>query len=140
MVLVDTSVWIDFFGGVANPESRWMYDHLDSVLFGLPDLVLCELLQGARDDRDAAKLRGQLHRFTIVRTGGENLAISSATNYRALRREGITVRKTIDCIIATFCMEHGYLLLHRDRDFDSFERHLGLKVVHPEAESGTQVT
>ncbi len=99
--------------------------------FGLMDLILCEILQGIRDDANFARIRRHLLKFEIFETGGEALAVSSAQNCHELRSHGYTVRKTIDCIIATFCLTAGHALLHRDRDFDPFEQHLGLRVLHP---------
>jgi predicted nucleic acid-binding protein len=131
MILADSSVWIDFFAGRPNPESLWLRKELVDQRIGLTDLILCEILQGIRDDEDFRRAHLRLSRLPILECGGEYLAVDSARNYRALRAKGITVRKTIDCLIATFCIEHGHSLLHRDRDFDPFETHLGLRVVHP---------
>jgi predicted nucleic acid-binding protein len=138
MVIVDTSVWIDYLTGAVNPECDWLETHLNDEL-GYTDLILCEILQGARDERAFIKLRSEMARFELVRSGGSALAVAAARNYRFLRTQGITVRKTIDCLIATVCIEEGYSLLHRDRDFDGFEQHLGLKVVHPEVGSSSRV-
>jgi len=88
-------------------------------------------LQGTRDDADFAEVERGLLRFHVFSTGGIELATAAARNYQVLRGEGHTIRKTIDCLIATFCLQQGHQLLHRDRDFDVFERHLGLRVVHP---------
>jgi predicted nucleic acid-binding protein len=89
------------------------------------------LLQGLKDDRQVESSRRALAGCVIFDWGGEAMAVAAALNYRRLRIAGITVRKTIDCVIATYCIRNGHTLLHRDRDFDGFERHLGLKVVHP---------
>jgi len=97
----------------------------------LIDLVLCEVLQGIRDPNMFIKVRDELLTFHLFQTGGKDLAIASALNYRKLRDQGYTVRRTIDCLIASFCLEAGHELLHRDRDFDPFEKALGLRVVHP---------
>jgi predicted nucleic acid-binding protein len=97
----------------------------------LTDLILCEVLQGIRRDVLFTSVRHDLLKFVIFETGGSDLALASAANYRELRKRGITVRSTIDCLIATFCIREGHSLLHRDRDYDAFERHLGLSVVHP---------
>lgn len=131
MVIVDTTVWIDYFGGVQHDHSSWLDKHLVHQPLGLTDLSFCEVLQGIRDDGIFAKVRRELLGFHIFTTGGADLAIAAAQNYRLLRARGDTVRKTIDCLIATFCMENGHSLLHRDHDFDPFEHHLGLRVVHP---------
>ena len=132
MIIVDTTVWIDYLGGVVNPHTEWFDRGLEMQRFGLTDLILCEILQGMRTDTAFAQVRRELSRFEIFDTGGEALALASAQNYRMLRSHGHTVRKTIDCLIATFCLTEGHSLLHRDRDFDAFERCLGLRVVHPQ--------
>jgi predicted nucleic acid-binding protein len=98
---------------------------------GLTDLILCEVLQGIRDDAVFTQVHHDLLRFQVFSTGGADLAVASAQNYRSLRKRGITVRKTIDCLIATFCLDSGHSLLHRARDYDPFEAHLGLQVIHP---------
>jgi predicted nucleic acid-binding protein len=133
MVIVDTSVWVDYFRGAETPETDWLDSHRHGRYLGITDLNLCELLQGARTTREAEKIQLAIHAFDIFTTGGEVLAAVSAQNYRLLRSRSITVRSTIDCVVATFCIENGHSLLHRDRDFDSFERYLGLRVVHPAA-------
>jgi hypothetical protein len=130
MVIVDTTVWVDYLRGADNPESRWLDQALQRQRLGLTDLSLCEVLQGIRSDSSFAKVRDDLLKFHIFQTGGADLAIAAAMNYRALRQRGHTVRKTIDCLIATFCLEAGHELLHRDHDFDPFEKVLGLRVVH----------
>ena len=94
-------------------------------------MILCEVLQGFREEWKFERVASELRLLPILSLGGEDLAVASARNYRLLRSKGITIRKTIDCLIATFCIEHGHQLLHRDRDFDPFETHLGLRVIHP---------
>ena len=131
MVIVDTTVWIDFFQGVANPETDWLHLELDRQRLGLTDLILCEVLQGVRDEAAVKDVQRQLFKLEVFETGGVALARESARNYRALRSRGHTVRKTIDCMIATFCIREQHSLLHRDRDFDPFERFLELSVIHP---------
>jgi len=131
MIIVDTSVWIDFFAGNENLESLWLRSEVGRPSIGLTDLILCEVLQGVRGEKMFASIARQLAEFPIFSTGGQEIALASARNFRALRARGVTVRKTIDCIIATHCIRQGHTLLHRDRDFDPFERHLGLRVVHP---------
>jgi len=132
MVIVDTTVWIDYLRGVANPHTDWLNHQMRSRRIGLTDLILCEVLQGIRDPAAFREIRDELlRRFVLFETGGRDLAIAAAQNYRALREQGHTVRKTIDCLIATFCLQAGHQLLHRDRDFDALERVLGLNVVHP---------
>ncbi len=131
MTLVDTTVWIDYLGGNVNPHTDWLDRELNQQRLGLTDLILCEIMQGIRRDSDFTRVRRDLSRFEVFDTGGEALAVSSAQNYRFLRSHGHTIRKTIDCLIATFCLVEGHSLLHRDHDFDPFETHLGLRVIHP---------
>ena len=131
MVIVDTTVWIDYLGGITNAQTSWLDQELDRQRLGLTDLILCEVLQGVREDAAFHRVRRDLLRFEVFDTGGVDLALAAAVNYRSLRRRGYTVRKTIDCMIASFCLGAGHWLLHRDHDFDPFEKHLGLRVVHP---------
>ena len=131
MVIVDTTVWIDYLQGTENPETVWLDRELTRQRLGLTDLILCEVLQGIRGGVRFAEVRDELLAFQVFETGSKILAIAAALNYRALREQGHTVRRTIDCLIATFCLQAGHELLHRDRDFDAFERALGLRVVHP---------
>jgi predicted nucleic acid-binding protein len=133
MVIVDTSVWIDYLNNRVNPHTAWLESALSEREIGLTSLSLCEVLQGISSPGHFQEFRHDLLEFAVFETGSTELAIASAENYRTLRRQGFTIRTTIDCIIATFCIEAGHLLLHRDRDFDAFETHLGLKVVHPPA-------
>ena len=131
MVIVDSTVWVDYFNGRHNPETDWLDDRLGDERLGLTTLILCEVLQGVRDDRRAAAVESELKRLEIFDSAGLALAIQAASNYRALRRRGKTVRKTVDVLIATFCLQEQHSLLHRDRDFDPFEALLGLSVIHP---------
>ena len=129
MILVDSSVWIDFFRNQPTPQAEWLDRNLgiEGVLVG--DLILAEVLQGFKDDRgfnEARRMLGQLKQITL---GGEDLAVDAARNFRKLRTKGVTVRGTIDVIVATRCLLDGFRLLHSDRDFDAFEAHLGLRVV-----------
>ena len=130
MVIVDTTVWIDYLGGMVNAEAAWLDREMLRQRLGLTDMILCEVLQGIRDSGEFHGIREQLLTFEVFSTGGADNAIAAAGNYRTLRQHGFTIRKTIDCWIATFCMLNGYQLLHRDRDFDSFEKLLGLRVLH----------
>lgn len=130
MVIVDTTVWIDYLRGVQNPETAWLERELQLRRLGLTDLILCEVLQGIRDKNVFVRVRRELLGFEVYDSGGREMAIAAAENYRALRQSGYTVHKTIDCLIATFCLRGGHELLHRDRDFDCFEKALGLRVVH----------
>lgn len=131
MIIVDTTVWIDYLRGSETAETKWLEHNLERQRLGLTDLILCELLQGTRDPEDFGAVRRELLRFEVLATGGIPFAIAAARNHRRLRSQGITVRRTIDCLIATFCLQGGHSLLHNDRDFDPFERYLGLEVVHP---------
>ena len=131
MVIVDTTVWVDYFQGVENPETEWLNAELDRQRLGLTDIILCEVLQGVRDDVVANEVEQRLLTLEVFDAGGVALAREAARNYRALRSRGQTVRKTIDCLIATFCLRGHHSLLHRDRDFDPFEKFLDLSVVHP---------
>ncbi len=131
MIIVDTTVWIDYLGGIENPEALWLDQALTTTRLGLTDLILCEVLQGIRDERQFEETRRRLARFEIFPTGGPELAVAAARNYRTLRAKGVTVRKTIDCLIATFCLRHHHTLLHRNADYNPFEHHLNLSVVHP---------
>ena len=130
MIIVDTTVWIDYFRGTHNAETDYLDRELGRQLFGLTDLILCEVLQGIGDEAQFAQVLEELAAFNIFDSGGQTLALEAARNFRTLRRRGHTVRKTIDCLIATFCIENGHSLLHRDRDFEQFERNLALAVVH----------
>lgn len=131
MTIVDTTVWIDYFAGTINPHTDWLDRELSLRRIGLTDLILCEILQGIRAESAFKQVRQDLSKFEIFDTGGESLAVAAAQNYRVLRSHGHTIRKTIDCLIATSCITECHSLLHRDRDFDPFERHLGLRVIHP---------
>jgi predicted nucleic acid-binding protein len=131
MVIVDTTVWIDYLAGVVNAESAWLDRALHRERLGLTDLILSEVLQGVRDDDAFTRVRDDLLRFRIFAARGPDLAIAAAQNYRSLRQRGFTIRKTIHCWIATFCLLSGHKLLHRDRDYNTFEKVLGLQVVHP---------
>lgn len=129
MILVDSSVWIDFFNGVESPQVAVLDASLGEVPILVGDLVLTEVLQGFRQARDFNAAKTALEQFEYRDMLGRDIALQSAENYRLLRRQGITVRKTIDIIIATFCVENGIALLHADRDFDPMETILGLSVV-----------
>ncbi len=127
MIVVDSSVWIDYFTGNDTPEA----DHLDSLLgqelIAIGDLVLTEVLQGFRADKDFRKARDLLLSFHVVNMLDTTIALKSAANFRALRKIGLTVRKTVDSIIATYCIENRLPLLHSDKDFQPFHKHLNLK-------------
>jgi predicted nucleic acid-binding protein len=131
MTLVDSSVWIDYFGGAASPAT----DRLDALLGVEPlltgDLILAEVLQGFAAEREFMQAKALLESFEVVPLGGRDVCLEAAQNFRTLRRKGITIRKTIDTIIATCCIRNGYVLLHDDRDFDAFVEHSGLRVAVP---------
>lgn len=129
MILVDSSVWIDYFRGTATPQTERLDSLLGSEPLAIGDLILAEVLQGFTSDRDFNQAKKLLTSLVMVELGGQGIAIQTAKNYRKLRALGITTRKTIDAVIATRCMEGGYTLLHSDRDFDPFVTHLGLRSV-----------
>ncbi len=129
MILVDSSVWVDYFRGTITAQTEMLDALLDQEPLAIGDLILTEVLQGFDDERDFNDVRKMLTALTVVELGGEEIAVQAAKNFRALRKLGVTVRKTIDTVIATRCIESGYDLLHNDRDFDPFARHLGLAVV-----------
>lgn len=131
MVIVDTTVVIDYLNGVVTPQTAWFDREATRQRLGLVDLTVCEVLQGLRSDKDAARVLSALREFEVHSTGGLELAVLAAKHYRALRARGRTVRRTIDCLIAAYCMREGHALLHTDHDFDGFEELLGLSVVHP---------
>ncbi len=131
MVVVDTTVWVDYLNGVVTPETAWFDREATRQRLGLLDLSVCEILQGLESERDAGRVLAVLREFEILSIGSLDVAVLAARHYRFLRGRGRTVRKTIDCLIAAFCLHRGHALLHSDRDFDGFEELLGLAVVHP---------
>jgi len=131
MVIVDSSVWIDALWGTANSHSQWLNEAIGKESLGLTSVILCEVLQGTRTDAQFERSRRRLRELAVFETFTADTSVAAARNFRMLRGRGITIRKPIDCMIATFCIESGYWLLHRDRDFEAFELHLGLQVVHP---------
>lgn len=132
MILVDSSVWIDYFRGTATPQTERLDSLLGSEPLAIGDLILAEVLQGFSSDRDFNQAKRLLTSLVMIELGGQGIAIQAAKNYRKLRALGITTRKTIDTVIATRCIEGGYTLLHSDRDFDPFVTHLGLRSVFKE--------
>ena len=128
MILVDSSVWIDYFNGTITAQTEKLDGLLGHEPLAIGDLILPEVLQGFADERDFNQARKILTSLVVVELGGQKIAIQAAKNFRALRVRGVTVRKTIDTVIATRCIESGYELLHTDGDFDPFARHLGLRV------------
>jgi predicted nucleic acid-binding protein len=132
MILVDSSVWIDYFRGTWNEQTDILDTLLSSEPVGVGDLMLAEVLQGFSSERDFNQAKQVLLSLQQVEIGGTELAVQAARNFRTLRLHGVTVRKTIDALIATRCIESDLLLLHSDRDFDAFEKHLGLRVLRRE--------
>lgn len=129
MILVDSSVWIDYFKGTVTAQTEKLDNLLGNEPLAIGDLILTEVLQGFAKEREFKQARKLLTSLTVVELGGQEIAIQAAKNFRALRSLGVTVRKTIDTVIATRCIESGYDLLHSDKDFDPFARYLGLRVV-----------
>ena len=129
MILVDSSVWIDYFNGVETRQTDRLDELLGSDLLLTGDIILAEVLQGFRNDRDFRRAKRALDGLEFRAMLGRDIALKSAANYRALRAQGVTVRKTIDMLIATFCIENGHELMHADRDFDPMARHLGLRTL-----------
>ena len=126
MIVVDTSVWIDFLNGKDALHVRRLRAALGTEEIFVGDLMLCEVLQGLDSERDARDVEALLRRFQIVPMAGDAIAVVAARNYRSLRRLGITIRKTIDLLIGTWCIENRVALLHNDSDFRPMVRHLGL--------------
>ena len=133
MILVDSSVWIDYLRGNATPQAEKLDTLLGTVPLAIGDLILAEVLQGCASDRAFNEVKRTLAALNTVHLGGFELAIEAAQNFRRLRALGFTVRKTIDTVIATRCIVNGLELLHSDRDFDAFEQHLGLRCVRCES-------
>ena len=129
MLVVDSSVWVDFFNDTANPAADLLQALLDhgEVRLVVPDLVLFEVLRGCRHEHDYRQARLLMETLSIEAAGGTELALAAAQHYRSLRAQGITVRSPIDVLVAAFCIENDYALLHRDRDFDAFEDLRGLR-------------
>jgi len=128
VILVDSSVWINYFNGIESDATNQLDIILghEDVIMG--DLIMAEVLQGFRDDKDFRKAKQLLTSFTVHNLLNEHIAIKSAENFRTLRKKGLTIRKTIDSIIATYCIENQTILLESDKDFEPFSKHLGLKL------------
>ena len=129
MILVDTSVWIDYFNGAENNYTNALDSALEEGTVAIGDLIFLEILQGFKNDRDFRSAKIILETLDQYEMFGHSMALKSAENYRALRKNGITIRKTADVIIATFCIENEIPLLFSDRDFIPFVEHLGLRAV-----------
>ena len=129
MILVDTSVWIDYFNGARS----WQVDFFDTILSEesvlVGDIILAEILQGFDSDSDYKKAKEALDPLECIDLGGKKLAIKTASNFRFLRSKGVTIRKTVDMLIGTWCIETEIELLHNDKDFDRIALHLPLKVI-----------
>lgn len=133
MILVDSSVWIDYFRGTPTPQAEMLDSLLGVEPVATGDLILTEVLQGFVSDRDFNVTTKLMTSLVIVELAGQRIAIQAARNFRVLRSRGVTVRKTIDTVIATCCLERGFPLLYSDRDFDPFVEHLGLRSALPGA-------
>ena len=129
MLVVDSSVWIDFFNGADRPAVGLLQQLLDhgEVRIVVPDLVLFEVLRGFRQEHSHRQARRLMESLSVEDTGGADLALAAAGHYRSLRAQGITVRSSIDVLLASFCIERDYALLHRDRDYLAFEQRRGLR-------------
>jgi predicted nucleic acid-binding protein len=130
-LFIDSSVWIDYFNGVQTSETDFLDSSLGKNQIFVGDLILVEVLQGFRLDKDFDAAYQALTKFRMLAMVNQSLAVQSTSNYRALRKKGITIRKTIDCMIATFCIENNLTLLHSDRDFIPFAQHLKLMIWQP---------
>lgn len=129
MILIDSNVWIDYFRGSKTPEVKLLDGLLGNEPLALGDLILTEVLQGFTSDREFHRVQKLLAPFDVIELGGRDIAIQAAKNFRTLRKRGVTVRKTIDTIIATRCIADDIALLSSDRDFEPFVKHLGLRMV-----------
>jgi predicted nucleic acid-binding protein len=129
MILVDSSVWIDYFNGKPTPQTDWLDSALGTIPVITTDVILTEVLLGFQSERDFKKARDLMLLMSYIPMGGQELALESAQNYRLLKKKGITVRKTIDIMIGTFCLRYNLKLLHNDRDFDPMVKFLKLATV-----------
>jgi predicted nucleic acid-binding protein len=128
VIAVDSSAWIAGFRSESSSTKTLLVDAITNHTLLVPDLILAEVLRGARTESDAKALIREFASFRTVEIGGQDAALKSALNYRLLRAKGVTIRGTIDVLLATWCITHRVPLLHDDRDFDGFEKHLGLNV------------
>ena len=129
MILVDSSVWVDFLRGTPTRQAERLKQLIGRQPLLVGDLILCEVLQGVPSERQAQRVEAALRAFDLVPLVGEAVALRAAAHFRTLRARGITIRRTMDLLIGSFCILHGHALLHRDRDFDPMAEHLGLRVV-----------
>lgn len=132
MILVDSSVWIDYFRSAETPQVALLDSMFGRSRLAVGDLIAAEVLQGVRDEREYTWVKKTFDAFTHIDLCDYGLAIKASENYRILRAKGITIRKTMDTLIATRCIEDGLTLLHSDRDFAAFTQHLGLRVAYSE--------
>mgnify|MGYP006275009845 CR=1 FL=1 len=128
MILVDTSVWIDYFNGVENKQTESLDRILSEQSVLLGDIILTEILQGFDSDKDFRLAKQALDPLDCVHLGGKSLAIKAASNFRFLRSNGVTIRKTVDMLIGSWCIEHEVELLHNDKDFDRIATQLPLQI------------
>jgi predicted nucleic acid-binding protein len=129
VILVDTSVWVDYFRGTDSRQAAKLDSLLGAEPLAIGDIVLTEVLQGVDGDREFEQTRALLATLDLVQVGGADVAVEAARNFRRLRALGVTVRKTVDTLIATRCIVSGLELLHADRDFAPFQKYLGLRTV-----------
>jgi predicted nucleic acid-binding protein len=129
MILVDSSAWIDYFRGTATPQTDKLDELLGTEPLAIGDLILTEVLQGFSTDKEFNRARRLLAKLVPIDLGGHDIAIRAAGNHRALKARGVSPRSTVDTVIATRCVANGYMLLHSDRDFEPFVKHLGLRSV-----------
>ena len=128
MIVADTSVWIDYVRGIRTPQTDILDNELSYNRVATGDIIIVEFLQGFREEKDIKIAKSIMDRLEYYDFLGKEMALRAAENYRQLRKNGVTVRKTIDVIIGTFCIEKGFELLHSDRDFDPMEEYLGLRI------------
>jgi len=133
VILVDSSVWIDYFRSADTPQVTLLDSLFGRTRIAIGDLVAAEVLQGVRDEKEFRLVRKVFDTFTRLDLCGYDLALKASDNYRVLRGKGLTIRKTIDTLIATRCIEDGLILLHSDSDFRPFAQHLGLREAYSEA-------
>jgi predicted nucleic acid-binding protein len=129
MILVDTSVWISYFRGVETRETILLDQLLETDQIVVNELIIAEILQGITDDAEYKQVKSMIMNLTFISMGGIENAVQSANFYRTLRKRGVTIRKTIDALIAAFCIRHDMILLHHDRDFEPFVSHFDLKTI-----------